>query len=134
AVGRVGPVPLAAINSQMGNPAVSDLTEGAGKLTNYGPAQPMLSNLLVSTGKNSAVITWNSNVAATARVMYSTTWPFEYRSAASVTSSAAISGAQSVTLSNLQAGTLYYYVVESLDPQGNFSWSTNGNSFRTTAQ
>ncbi len=74
---------------------------------------------------------WNSNMLATARVMYSTSWPFSYFTAASVTSTAGLGYAQSVTLNNLQSNTRYYFVVESLDAQGNFSWSTNGVSFKT---
>lgn len=130
AIGRVGPITMAAINAQMGGVVVSDTTEGAGKITNVGPAQPILTNLGVTFTNNSATVTWNSNVAATARVMYSTTWPFMYQPAASATGSTG-SFAQSVTLNNLQSNTRYYFVAESLDSQGNFSWSTNGMSFKT---
>ncbi|HEY4516996.1 MAG TPA: peptidoglycan-binding protein [Candidatus Paceibacterota bacterium] len=129
AVGRVGPITLVAINNQMSGGG--DTTEGAGKITRYNVPQPILSNITVSRTSNSATITWNSNVQATARVIYSTVWPFGYRNASSVTSSAGLSTAQSVTLSNLQSNTTYYYVVESLDSQGNFSWSANGVSFKT---
>jgi peptidoglycan hydrolase-like protein with peptidoglycan-binding domain len=129
AVGRVGPITLLAINNQMGG--YSDTTEGAGKVVHYGVPQPILSNINVLHMSNSATITWNSNVLATARVMYSTVWPFGYRNAPSITSSTGVSTTQSVTLSNLQSNTTYFYVVESLDSQGNFSWSRNGASFKT---
>ena len=130
-VGRVGPITLAAINAQMGGVSTtpSSTTEGAGKVTNYGSAQPTLSNITVSTSPNTAVITWTSSVPATARVMYSTTWPFSYVTAPSVTSTSTLSNAQSVTLTGLQTGTTYYYTVESLDPQGDFTWSQAGSSF-----
>jgi len=133
AVGRVGPITLAAINGQMSGTtgSSSNLDEGAGKVTYTGIVQPTLSNVSVSKGTNSATITWNSDTPATARVMYSTQWPFNYNTASSVTSSAGFSYTQSVTLNNLQSGTTYYYVAESLDSRGNFSWSTNGASFRT---
>ncbi len=132
AVGRVGPITLVAINAQMGNPVVNtDTTEGAGKRTNYGPQQPTLSGIVATPTVNSATITWNSNMAATPRVMYSTVWPFNYQTAASVTNTAVFANAQSVLIGNLQSNTTYFYVVESLDAQGNFSWSTNPSSFKT---
>lgn len=131
AIGRVGPITLAAINMQMANGTSVDNAEGAGRVTNVGPMQPTLSNISVSKNSNSVTITWNSNVPATARVMYSTQWPFSYRNAASVTSTNAPSYGQSVTINNLQSGTTYFYVLESLDPQGNFSWSASGTAFKT---
>ena len=130
-VGRVGPLTLAAINSQMGGVSTSDTTEGAGKVTNYGAVQPTLSNLTITTTNNSAIIGWNSSVAATARVIYSTTFPFNLKTAASVTTSGAMSNVQSVAVGSLQGATTYYYVIESTDAQGNFSWSAVGPSFRT---
>lgn len=131
AVGRVGPITLAAINAQMTGGVTSDLTEGAGKVTRIGVPQPILSMVNVVYTSNSATLTWNSNAIATARVFYSTTWPFMYVTAPSVTSTAGAGYAQSVTLNNLQSNTRYYFVVESLDGQGNFSWSANGASFKT---
>ncbi len=132
AVGRVGPITLVAINAQMGSPVVNtDTTEGAGKTTNYGPQQPTLSGIVATPTTNSATITWNSNIAATPRVMYSTVWPFNYQTASSVTNSGVYSNSESVTIANLQGDTTYYYVVESLDAQGNFTWSTNASSFKT---
>ncbi len=132
-VGRVGPVTLASINAKMGGTSTwTDTMEGAGKITRIGVTQPTLSNVTVaSKSSNSATITWNSNMFATGKVYYSTQWPFNYNTASSVTSNNAASYGQSVTLNNLQANTTYFYVVESLDAQGNFSWSTNGTSFRT---
>lgn len=131
-VGRVGPITRAAINAQMNSPvSVDPLIEGAGKVTNYGPIQPTLSGILANIAGTSATITWNSSIPATARVMYSTTWPFNYRTAASVTSNAGVSTNQTVTIAGLQSNTIYYYVVESLDSQGNFSWSTNSSTFKT---
>ncbi len=130
-VGRVGPITLSAINSQMSGSADTSTVNGAGKVTYTLVPQPWLSNINVSKSTNSATITWNSNVPALARVMYSTVWPFNYQSAPSATGSATMTNAQSVTIGNLQPNTTYYYVVESLDSQGNFSWSASGQSFRT---
>jgi peptidoglycan hydrolase-like protein with peptidoglycan-binding domain len=130
-VGRVGPITLASINAKMGGATTwTDTMEGAGKVTRIGVSQPVLSNVTVTKSANSASITWNSNTIATAKVFYSTQWPFNYNTAQSVTSSNAASYNQSVSLTNLQSNTTYYYAVESLDAQGNFSWSV-GTSFRT---
>ncbi len=129
-VGRVGPITMAAINAQMSGTPASDTSEGAGKVTNTGFAQPVISNIVVTPASTSATITWTSNVNATPRVFYSTSWPFNYNTAPTVRGSGQ-STAQSITLTNLQSNTTYYYVVESLDAAGNFSWSANGPSFKT---
>ena len=132
AVGRVGPITMAAINNQMSGSTspTSDTTEGAGKVTNTGSVQPVVSNVVVSASSTSALVTWTSSVSATARVMYSTVWPFNYKAAPSVTGTGGATS-QSVTLAGLQPNTTYYYVAESLDVAGNFSWSAAGASFRT---
>jgi peptidoglycan hydrolase-like protein with peptidoglycan-binding domain len=126
-VGRVGPITLMALNDQMNATAVD---EGAGKSNNVNTAQPVISNLAVSTTANSASVTWTSSTAANAKVWYSTTPAFVYKNTPSAVGTG-LSTAQNVTINNLQGNTTYYYVVESLDPQGNFSWSQNGNWFKT---
>jgi peptidoglycan hydrolase-like protein with peptidoglycan-binding domain len=131
-VGRVGPLTLAAINAQINSATAVNTIEGAGKAINVGSVQPVLSNITATPTANSAIISWNSNVAATARVMYSAQYPFNYNTVPSVTSNAGLSTNQSVTLTNLQSNTTYYFVAESLDPTGNFSWSYNGATFKTT--
>ena len=127
-VGRVGPITLAALNAQMNAMAVD---EGAGKPNNVNTGQPVISSIAITTGTNSANITWISSTPATAKVYYSLTPAFVYKTALSAMSTSSLSMQQSVMLSNLQSKTTYYYVVESLDPQGNFSWSQNGNWFVT---
>lgn len=127
-VGRVGPITLVAINAQMNNPI--NLNEGAGKITRVDVPQPILSNLAVSTTANTATVTWNSNVAATGKVWYSTSPSFNYNTAPSATNPN-VTTSENVVISGLQGNTTYYYVVESLDSQGNFSWSQNVSSFKT---
>ena len=130
-VGRVGPITMAAINSQMGGVAGSATAEGAGLATRVGVTQPALSNFAVSVSTNSATINWNSDTTATEKVWYSTSYPFNMLTAASVSRTDSPSNAQSVTITGLQGNTTYYYVVQSLDANGNFSWSQNGPSFKT---
>lgn len=127
-VGRVGPITLAAINAQMSG--TTNLAEGAGKVTRVDVPQPILSNFAVTSTSNSATVTWYSNVAGTAKVWYSTNPSFNYNTAPSATT-AGYTNAESVTIGGLQNNTTYYYVVESLDNQGNFSWSQNVLSFKT---
>ncbi len=132
-VGRVGPITLAAINEQMGSGmsgTTSSTVEGAGKATNVGATQPILSSLAVTSTTNSATVTWTSSVPATAKVWYSTNPSFNVNTAPSATT-AGFTTAENVVISNLQGNTTYYYAVESLDAQGNFSWSQVGNSFKT---
>lgn len=127
-VGRVGPITLAALNAQM-NATATD--EGAGKPNNVNTGQPVISSIAITTGTNSANITWTSSTPASAKVYYGLTPTFVYKTALSAMGTSSLSTQQSVALSNLQSKTTYYYVVESLDPQGNFSWSQNGNWFIT---
>ena len=129
-VGRVGPITLVAMNAQMGGGSTVALAEGAGKVTRVDVPQPILSNLAVTTTSNSATVTWTSNVPGTAKVWYSTNPSFNYNTAPSATT-AGFTTAENVVISNLQGNTTYYYAVESLDAQGNFSWSQVGNSFKT---
>lgn len=71
-------------------------------------ATTSLSNITVNNiGSTTATINWTSNNACTGSVAYGTTTG--YGSTASTTGSA--STTQSVTLSNLSAGTLYHFAV-----------------------
>ncbi|MDB5224531.1 MAG: protein of unknown function with transrane region [Candidatus Adlerbacteria bacterium] len=129
--GRVGPSTMAAINAQMSGGSTSNTTEGAGKVTNTDVFQPVVTNVNVVPSTNSATVTWNSNVPATAKVFYSTSWPFNYNTSATAVSNNGYNTAQNVTLNNLTGSTTYYYTVESLDASGNFTWSQSGSSFKT---
>ena len=113
--GRVGPRTLAAI-SGTGGP-VTDVWA------------PIISVAVVATTSNSATINWTTNEAAGSRVMYSTSWPFLYASAPSV-SAGALKLVPSATLTGLASNTTYYYVRESVDSSGNLQWSAS-EQFRT---
>lgn len=113
-VGRVGPQTLAAINGQIGGGTVTGVGSDV--------SAPIIYPETLSTGPNSAVISWTMNEAAKSRVMYGTTWPFLYATAPSVVSNT-FSTTASITLSGLQSHTTYYYVRESVDLSGNVTWT-----------
>lgn len=127
-VGRVGPVTLSAINGQMNGNGISNST---------GPA-PIISGVTISNSRNSAVISWNTNSSAKGKVYYSSSPLTTYERLNSVDVSGAIAMAdsnyrntQSVTLPNLSASTIYYYLIYVTDQQGDVSvtWPA---SFQTT--
>lgn len=113
-VGRVGPRTLAAINGQIGGGTVtgegSDITA------------PTIYPETLSTGPNSAMISWTMNESAKSRVMYGVTWPFLYSTAPSVSANT-FSTTASIILTGLQPHTTYYYVRESVDLSGNVTWT-----------
>ncbi len=117
AVGRVGPITLASING--GAIGGSDDVNAA-----------ITTSVDVSTGSNSAVVTWTSNEQVFGRVMYSTGRAFVYATSPSVQSTSGFNSFQTVTLNGLQSGTTYYYVLESNDVAGNITY-TIGRSFMT---
>ncbi|KKU79468.1 MAG: hypothetical protein UY04_C0008G0008 [Parcubacteria group bacterium GW2011_GWA2_47_7] len=121
--GRVGPLTLATLNLQMNGSASANV---------YAPA---ISNVrIANTVVGSVTITWNTSKLAIGTIHYQTSFPA--MTEGSATSRASIGGSMvtenssqtshSVTLSNLQSGTVYYYVVESVDSIGNqeVTWPT----------
>jgi peptidoglycan hydrolase-like protein with peptidoglycan-binding domain len=126
AVGRVGPATLPIINAQMNGGMVS--TDGAA----------MIGSISISPAKNNATVSWNTSESATGTVYYSTS-PLvtnELDNAVTVSGSTAytdtnIHTSQSVYLSNLQANTVYYYLIYTTDQNGNVS-VTWPKTFQTT--
>jgi len=116
-VGRVGPATLASINGT----SVGDSSD---------LSAPITTSVNTTAGSNGTTVMWALNEPAYGRVMYATSWPFLYATAASVNSSNGFSSAQTATLGGLQRNTKYYYVLESTDAAGNLNW-TIGNSFQT---
>jgi peptidoglycan hydrolase-like protein with peptidoglycan-binding domain len=125
-VGRVGPLTMAKINSQMGGSVGSNV-------------MPVIGPLTVSTTTSGATINWNTTNNASATVYYSTS-PINLTEA-SPTSGVVISGSSlsvnndftsshSANLNNLASSTTYYYVVYVKDASGNenISWPA---TFRT---
>jgi peptidoglycan hydrolase-like protein with peptidoglycan-binding domain len=128
-VGRVGPITLVSINTQMaggiGAPG-ADVTV------------PVLSGITVSTARNGVVLAWTTNEPTKGSVYYATTPLSEYEYPHSVTiggsvamTDNALRTAHNVTISGLQANTVYYYDVYVTDAVGNASM-TMQTTFRTT--
>lgn len=127
-VGRVGPITLAAINSQM-----------AGGITGGGDVTvPVLSTVGVSTTANSATISWTTNEPTRGTVYYGTSRLSEYEYPHSVAiggtpvmADNALRTSHSVTISGLQPNTTYYYDVYVTDAANNASMTMQTN-FHTT--
>jgi len=126
-VGRVGPATLPVLNLQI-----------AQGMNNSAGFAPIISSVSVNSGRNAATVNWNTNEAAKGVVYYSTN-PLsmvEHLNSADVSGNTMMMDAnfrtsQSVTIQNLQANTIYYYLVYTTDQSGNVSitWPT---SFQTT--
>ncbi len=127
-VGRVGPITRVRINEIM--------TSGFGLDT----SNPIIANVSIQTGKNSATISWTTNELTRGQVYYDR---FPIRSDEStrrgeqgfvggtLVSSSGIQSSHTVTLSDLQSNSLYYYFIRSADNSGNFS-VVLGRTFQTT--
>jgi len=127
--GRVGPLTMARINSLM----------GSGSQYSWDTV-PVLSNSAVQQTNTTATFTWMSNELTEGQVYWSTS-PLQFDEATGPKQQPYVSGtlaldaggmqnAHSVTVSNLQANTLYYYLIRGVDSGGNVTmiWPS---SFRT---
>lgn len=118
-VGRVGPQTLPVLNLQMA---------GGGGIVSAGIA-PIITTVGISSGRNNASISWNTSEPATGVVYYSTGPLSTYENKNAVTVSGSASAmtdssfrtSQNVGLSNLQANTVYHYMVYTTDQDGNVS-------------
>lgn len=127
AVGRVGPVTLAALNAATGG----TVSAGTPSATSDGAA-PIMSKEIVTLSANSAVITWTTNEPSENSVLYGSAWPF-YLGTAPSASSATFSTSATVTLTGLMPNHTYYYVRQSVDAAGNVQYAIN-STFTTNAQ
>lgn len=109
-VGRVGPQTLEYINSRMGGGVVNNPTGDV-----YAPSIYLET---MSLGRTSTTFGWATSESSVSRVMFATTWPFLYATVPSVSTNT-YTTTPSVTLTNLQPNTRYYYVLESVDAAGN---------------
>jgi peptidoglycan hydrolase-like protein with peptidoglycan-binding domain len=93
---------------------------------------PVLSGLAVTgVASTSAIISWNTNEAATGKVYFGTTAPLVLTSTAFVATST-LATTHSFTVSGLATSTLYNFVVESKDAANNTATSSQ-MSFTTLA-
>ena len=115
--GRIGPATLPVMNMQMAN-GVSNSSSAA-----------IISNPTVSTGRTSATVNWNTNENARGVVYYSTS-PLNLNASLtdvgvsggfSAMTDSNFSSYQSISLSNLQANTTYYYMAYSTNQNGGVS-------------
>ncbi len=114
--GIVGPMTRAVINQQLG-----------GNIGNNGNA-PTISGVYVSSSRNNANVIWNTNTPAQGKVFYSSSplTTYEYENSVDVSGQVAMTDlnartSQNVSLSSLQAGTTYYYLVYTTGQNGNVS-------------
>lgn len=96
---------------------------------------PIISDVAASTGDRSVTITWNTNKDSNSVVSYSRSSNFSGSSEVIGTvASATGTFAHSVSITGLDSGTTYYYVVKSTDADQNESVDDNngaGYSFQT---
>ncbi|OHB08873.1 MAG: hypothetical protein A3I86_00770 [Candidatus Zambryskibacteria bacterium RIFCSPLOWO2_02_FULL_39_14] len=128
--GRVGPQTMARINSLLGS--------GEGQAP--WDTSPSLSNPSVQYTNTTATFTWTTNEPTQGQVYWNNT-PLQFNEATGPRQQPYVSGNlaldagglqtnHTVTVSNLQANTTYYYLVRGVDNVGNMSmvWPS---SFRT---
>lgn len=129
-VGRVGPQTLAKINDLIS----SGVGLTGGPVYGNSTIAPTIYSISVSTSNTSAIVNWTTDENTTAKVYYSAT-PFQLAEATSNFTRPTIVGgtqtpkttsmqrSQSITLTNLQTHTTYYYIIEALDADGNVSYT-----------
>ena len=123
-VGRVGPLTLATLNRVMNAGHGLDISA------------PSISGLAVNLSSRQANISWNTNEAATAKVFYDThkmvvsetsrSFSEPVISSAYVVTSSDLSTYHNIALPNLNPGTQYHYIVESIDASGNVTVTSEG--------
>jgi len=122
--GRVGPLTLARINSILGSG-----NTGGGNVS--WDSVPMLSEPTVSVTNSSATISWTTNEQTVGQVYWSAipltlseaTGPRQqpYVSGTLATNTGTFQTSHSVTVSNLQSNSTYYFIVRGVDSVGNMS-------------
>ncbi len=126
-VGRVGPQTMAALNS--GNFVNS----------NGNTIAPFIQNVNIGSVYGGSTITWNTDELSKGKVFYSSSPLQTYETYTDVTvTNSQVSNVDSnftnthgMTLSGLQSGTTYYYMIYVTDQDGNVSVSVPWNTFRT---
>jgi peptidoglycan hydrolase-like protein with peptidoglycan-binding domain len=117
-VGRVGPVTLQAINSQM----------SSGNTVGYDRVSPSINTVSLSPSNSGATISWNTNENAAGIIYYGIS-PITFSegnsngsinvSGTSLLANTGMQTAHSGTLTGLNSNTTYYYVLYVKDASGN---------------
>jgi len=129
-VGRVGPITLDALNRAMSGAGNNQIVSGL--------ASPAIYNASVNTSRNGANVNWSTDQQAEGVVFYSTS-PLQ---ATETLNSVNVSGSmtatdrifrnsQTVSISNLQPNTTYYYMIYVANQNGGVS-VTWPSTFQTT--
>lgn len=131
-VGRVGPATLAKINSLIASGVGLGGAGGIGYGNNT--ISPMIGSVSL-TKTNTSVTIGSFTSEPTKTMIYYSTSPFQLAEATSQFSRPTIVGGtvtlqttayqnnQSTTITNLQPQTNYYYMIEAVDADGNFSYT-----------
>jgi peptidoglycan hydrolase-like protein with peptidoglycan-binding domain len=131
-VGRVGPQTLEKINSLIMSGV--NLTGVGGVNPGNSTIAPTIYSIAVSPASTSVVVSWSTTELTLAQVYYSTT-PFQIAEAVNNFAEPVIQGgtatprtashqmSQVVSIQNLQPHTLYYYMLEATDTDGNLSYT-----------
>ncbi len=130
--GRVGPTTMARINALNGGGVVQNNASW--------DTVPVMSTPNVNRTNTTATFTWNTNELTTGQVYWSTSFiqadeatgprQMPFIAGTLALDAGGIQSSHSVTVSNLQSNTVYYYVVRNIDAGGNITM-TNPVSFRT---
>lgn len=92
---------------------------------------PVISNLVVQTNASAktATITWKTNENADSKVTYGTDIDFPATEKTKTVSDTSMTESHSLTLSNLEVSTIYYFKAQSKDASGNTTTSVVGSLF-----
>ncbi len=130
AVGRVGPVTLPVLNSQMMGGMMNTTTNGHA---------PTIYNVSLNTNRNNATVSWTTDETSRGVVYYSSS-PLvtaEHLNSVDVSGNAVMTdmnyrSSQNVSLQNLDSNTTYYYMIYVTDQDGNVSVTSPREAFRTS--
>ncbi len=86
---------------------------------------PIISNILSRTGQKRALIVWNTNEKATAKIYYSTSSPVNLSTASQTSLNSKRIGGKDhyILINNLAPTTTYYAIIEAKDKAGNTAHS-----------
>jgi len=131
-VGRVGPQTLAKINDLISSGV--GLTGAGTPIYANNTIAPAIYYVNVNPSSTGATVTWTTDQPTKAQVYYSAT-PFQIAESlgqfdepvvtggATTSQTTALQTSQSISLINLQPHTMYYYMIEATNANGNLSYT-----------